>query len=221
MIEPDIIEQTNDKAAASLRADYDALGEHLDRRGIDIAAVKHKVASYGIAVPSWGVGTGGTRFARFPGAGEPRDVFDKLDDCGVIHRLTAATPSVSLHIPWDAQPAADLAHAFGLNLNDRLWQFLLSTASNSDRQLGNCCNSTPPAAICACFGCRHSITASNRRQASAASGGSAGFSRGWVSSESQSSKPPDTNIDIATNQKAASAAPVRLAARPSPKAPIA
>ena len=108
MIEPDIIEQTNDKAAASLRADYDALGEHLDRRGIDIAAVKYKVASYGIAVPSWGVGTGGTRFARFPGAGEPRDVFDKLDDCGVIHRLTAATPSVSLHIPWDAQPAADL-----------------------------------------------------------------------------------------------------------------
>ena len=108
MIEPDIIEQTNDKAAASLRADYDALGEHLDRRGIDIAAVKHKVASYGIAVPSWGVGTGGTRFARFPGAGEPRDVFDKLDDCGVIHLLTAATPSVSLHIPWDAQPAADL-----------------------------------------------------------------------------------------------------------------
>tara|TARA_R110002049_G_scaffold4454_6_gene31111 strand:+ start:1099 stop:2373 length:1275 start_codon:yes stop_codon:yes gene_type:complete len=108
MIEPDIIEQTNDKAAASLRADYDALGEHLDRRGIDIATVKHKVASYGIAVPSWGVGTGGTRFARFPGAGEPRDVFDKLDDCGVIHRLTAATPSVSLHIPWDAQPAADL-----------------------------------------------------------------------------------------------------------------
>jgi len=108
MIEPDIIEQTNDKAAASLRADYDALGEHLDRRGIDIATVKHKVASYGIAVPSWGVGTGGTRFARFPGAGEPRDVFDKLDDCAVIHRLTAATPSVSLHIPWDAQPAADL-----------------------------------------------------------------------------------------------------------------
>ena len=108
MIDPDIIEQTNDKAAASLRADYDALGEHLDRRGIDIAAIKARVASYGIAVPSWGVGTGGTRFARFPGAGEPRDVFDKLDDCGVIHRLTAATPSVSLHIPWDAQPAADL-----------------------------------------------------------------------------------------------------------------
>ena len=49
-----------------------------------------------------------SRFARFPGAGEPRDIFDKLSDCGVIHQLTRATPSVSLHIPWDAQPAADL-----------------------------------------------------------------------------------------------------------------
>ncbi len=69
---------------------------------------RDKVAAYGVAVPSWGVGTGGTRFARFPGAGEPRGIFDKLDDCGVIHRLTGATPSVSLHIPWDNADPADL-----------------------------------------------------------------------------------------------------------------
>jgi L-rhamnose isomerase/sugar isomerase len=108
MIKSDFISQANDAAVDKLKADYDALGEHLDRRGIDIAAIKNKVAAYGVAVPSWGVGTGGTRFARFPGAGEPRDIFDKLSDCGVIHQLTRATPSVSLHIPWDAQPAADL-----------------------------------------------------------------------------------------------------------------
>ena len=52
-------------------------------------------------MPSWGVGTGGTRFARFPGPGEPRNIFDKLEDCAVIHQLTGATPTVSLHIPWD------------------------------------------------------------------------------------------------------------------------
>ncbi|MEY8095875.1 L-rhamnose catabolism isomerase [Falsihalocynthiibacter sp. S25ZX9] len=108
MIKSDIIAQANDAANAKLKADYDALGEALDRRGIDIAAIKSKVAKYGVAVPSWGVGTGGTRFARFPGTGEPRDIFDKLDDCGVINQLTRATPSVSLHFPWDAQPAADL-----------------------------------------------------------------------------------------------------------------
>ncbi|TNJ40530.1 L-rhamnose catabolism isomerase [Phaeobacter sp. B1627] len=108
MLKPDIIARSNDAARARLASDYDALGEHLDRRGISIDAIKAKVATYGVAVPSWGVGTGGTRFARFPGPGEPRDIFDKLDDCGVIHQLTHATPSVSLHIPWDAQPAADL-----------------------------------------------------------------------------------------------------------------
>jgi L-rhamnose isomerase/sugar isomerase len=108
MIKSDIIAQANNAAIQKLQADYGALSEHLDRRGIDIAAIKDKVARYGVAVPSWGVGTGGTRFARFPGAGEPRDIFDKLSDCGVIHQLTRATPTVSLHIPWDAQPAADL-----------------------------------------------------------------------------------------------------------------
>jgi L-rhamnose isomerase len=56
---------------------------------------------YTVAVPSWGVGTGGTRFARFPGPGEPRNIFDKLEDCAVINELTRATPTVSLHIPWD------------------------------------------------------------------------------------------------------------------------
>ncbi|SDY63913.1 L-rhamnose catabolism isomerase [Citreimonas salinaria] len=108
MIDKSTITAANEAAEAALRADYDALGEHLSRRGIDIAAVKDKVAAYGIAIPSWGVGTGGTRFARFPGTGEPATIFDKLDDCGVIHQLTGATPRVSLHIPWDDADPADL-----------------------------------------------------------------------------------------------------------------
>lgn len=108
MIDANTIESENAKRISALQADYDALGEHLDRRGIAIDAIKAKVAGYGVAVPSWGVGTGGTRFARFPGAGEPRHIFDKLEDCGVIQSLTRATPAVSLHIPWDKAPAADL-----------------------------------------------------------------------------------------------------------------
>ena len=35
------------------------------------------------------------------------------------------------------------------------------------------------------------------------------------------SRPPETNIEIATNQKAGSAAPVRLAASARPSAPMA
>jgi len=81
--------------------DYEYLGEQLARRNIDIDTIKQQVAAFGVAIPSWGVGTGGTRFARFPGLGEPRNVFDKLQDCGVIQQLARATPTVSLHIPWD------------------------------------------------------------------------------------------------------------------------
>jgi len=101
MIDAEIVSAENDKALSDLQSDYEALGEHLDRRGVDINAIKNKVAGYGVAIPSWGVGTGGTRFARFPGKGEPRHIYDKMEDCAVIHQLTCATPSVSLHIPWD------------------------------------------------------------------------------------------------------------------------
>jgi L-rhamnose isomerase / sugar isomerase len=101
MIEKSIIESDNAKRKKVLKEDYASLGNRLARRGVDIDAVKTKVAAYGVAVPSWGVGTGGTRFARFPGPGEPRHIFDKLEDCAVIHQLTRATPTVSLHIPWD------------------------------------------------------------------------------------------------------------------------
>ena len=101
MIDASIVEATNAKREADLRTDYDSLGERLDRRGIAIDAIKEKVAGFSVAVPSWGVGTGGTRFAKFPGPGEPRDIFDKIEDCAVIAQLTQATRTVSLHIPWD------------------------------------------------------------------------------------------------------------------------
>jgi L-rhamnose isomerase / sugar isomerase len=100
-IDADIIEKHNAAQRADIRRDYESLGERLDRRGISIDEIKRKVAAYSVAIPSWGVGTGGTRFARFPGSGEPRDIFDKLEDCAVINKLTRATPTVSLHIPWD------------------------------------------------------------------------------------------------------------------------
>ena len=100
-IDTSLIEDDNVDRLAAVREDYDALAARLRRRGIDIDAVRERVGGFGVAVPSWGVGTGGTRFARFPGPGEPRHVFEKVEDCGVIHQLTRATPSVSLHIPWD------------------------------------------------------------------------------------------------------------------------
>ena len=100
-IDAGLLAEQNDKAAAQVQADYEALGGMLARRGQDIEQLTALAQGFAVAVPSWGVGTGGTRFARFPGKGEPRNVFEKMDDCGVIHQLTRVTPAVSLHFPWD------------------------------------------------------------------------------------------------------------------------
>ena len=100
-LDPDLIARDNARVEGALAMDYAALGRQLARRSIDIDDIARQVAKFAVAVPSWGVGTGGTRFARFPGGGEPRDVFDKLDDCAVIQQLVCSTPTVSLHFPWD------------------------------------------------------------------------------------------------------------------------
>ncbi len=100
-ISADFIASENNKQEANLGDDYAALGRQLARRGVDIEAMTKRAMDYAVAVPTWGVGTGGTRFARFPGLGEPRNIHDKLADCGVVHQLARATPSVSPHFPWD------------------------------------------------------------------------------------------------------------------------
>jgi L-rhamnose isomerase/sugar isomerase len=120
MIDTGLVEKENSAREAALRRDYDTLSEQLDRRGVAIDAIRDKVATFGVAAPSWGVGTGGTRFARYPGEGEPRDIFDKLEDCAVIHQLARATPTVSLHIPWDKADPQRLTHTaerFGLRFD--------------------------------------------------------------------------------------------------------
>lgn len=100
-ITEDVIESGNAKLAQALAEDFDALGRQLSRRGISIEAMTERAMAFSVAVPTWGVGTGGTRFARFPGPGEPRHIHDKLEDCGVINQLTRITPNVSPHFPWD------------------------------------------------------------------------------------------------------------------------
>jgi L-rhamnose isomerase/sugar isomerase len=120
LISADILGDDNKKRQPALDSDYAHLGDQLARRGIDIDAIRDKVAAFHVAVPSWGVGTGGTRFARFPGVGEPRDIFDKIEDCAVINELTRATPTVSLHIPWDKADPNRLKQAasrFGLSFD--------------------------------------------------------------------------------------------------------
>jgi L-rhamnose isomerase/sugar isomerase len=60
-----------------------------------------KLIDFQIGIPSWALGTGGTRFGRFSSGGEPRNIEEKIEDIGLLHKLNAASGSISLHIPWD------------------------------------------------------------------------------------------------------------------------
>jgi L-rhamnose isomerase / sugar isomerase len=83
------------------------LAEHKNRFDFvskDVAGLKEvlqKLVDFQIAIPSWALGTGGTRFGRFPGGGEPRSLEEKIEDIGLLHALNRSSGAISLHIPWD------------------------------------------------------------------------------------------------------------------------
>ncbi|MEO5593646.1 MAG: TIM barrel protein [Chitinophagaceae bacterium] len=60
-----------------------------------------KLIDFQIAIPSWALGTGGTRFGRFSGGGEPGNIEEKIEDIGLLHTLNKSSGAISLHIPWD------------------------------------------------------------------------------------------------------------------------
>jgi len=78
--------------------------------------VLRKLGAFNIAIPSWALGTGGTRFGRFSGGGEPRCLEEKIEDVGLIHALNQSSNSISLHIPWDIPDNATSIKALAAQL---------------------------------------------------------------------------------------------------------
>ena len=84
-----------------------SLAEHKRRFDFAAAYVKNidevlqKLVDFQVAIPSWALGTGGTRFGRFAGGGEPRSLEEKIEDVGLLHQLNQSSGAISLHIPWD------------------------------------------------------------------------------------------------------------------------
>ena len=111
-ISDDFIADENKKHEDFLAEDFNYLAKKLSRSSIEIEQIVEKAANFQIAVPSWGVGTGGTRFARFPNQGEPREIYEKLEDCATINKLVRSTSAVSLHIPWDKPENVDELNSF-------------------------------------------------------------------------------------------------------------
>ncbi|MCL4143163.1 UNVERIFIED_CONTAM: hypothetical protein GTU68_040440 [Idotea baltica] len=80
---------------------FDFLANGLSKKGYDVNEVVKKLQDFQVAIPSWALGAGGTRFGRFGFQGEPASLEQKMDDVGILHALTQTAGAISLHIPWD------------------------------------------------------------------------------------------------------------------------
>ena len=91
------IEKHNEQLARRHKKQFDHL--HDEIAGAD--SIVEKLGKFQVAIPSWALGTGGTRFARFASGGEPRSLEEKIEDVGTLHALNKSSGAISLHIPWD------------------------------------------------------------------------------------------------------------------------
>ncbi len=91
----------NKKGLESHNEDFDFLANKLSKKGCNVSEIIAKLAEFQVAIPSWALGAGGTRFGRFSFYGEPSNLEQKIQDVGILHSLTQTAGAVSLHIPWD------------------------------------------------------------------------------------------------------------------------
>ncbi len=98
------IEEHNSKLAQQHERKFNFTAEEV----AGAEQIVEKLVKFQIAIPSWALGTGGTRFGRFSGGGEPRALEEKIEDIALLHQLNQSSGAISLHIPWDIpeNPAA-------------------------------------------------------------------------------------------------------------------
>jgi len=93
--------QENNKNHKSHQENFDFLSNNLTKKSVDVNGLINKLKDFQVAIPSWALGAGGTRFGRFSFYGEPSNLEQKIQDIGLLHMLTQTAGAISLHIPWD------------------------------------------------------------------------------------------------------------------------
>lgn len=102
-----VIQEHNQRLLIEHKKQFNFIAEGVN----DLKRVIDKLMAFQIAIPSWALGTGGTRFGRFPGGGEPRSLEEKIEDVGLLHVLNQSSGAISLHIPWDIPKDANAIRA--------------------------------------------------------------------------------------------------------------
>jgi L-rhamnose isomerase/sugar isomerase len=97
LIEKYKIQESNNQFAKEHQQRFEFVASSVN----NVESVLQKLIDFQIAIPSWALGAGGTRFGRFSIGGEPRNLEEKIEDVGLLHALNQSSGAISLHIPWD------------------------------------------------------------------------------------------------------------------------
>ena len=97
LFEKKTIDEANNALLKNHQRSFNFISEQIP----GISNIIKKLNAFQVAIPSWALGTGGTRFGRFPGGGDPRNLEEKMDDIALLHQLNRSSGAISLHIPWD------------------------------------------------------------------------------------------------------------------------
>jgi L-rhamnose isomerase / sugar isomerase len=112
-IKKEIIQELNQKHLAEHKKQFQSIAAQIPRPD----KILEKLIAFQIAIPSWALGTGGTRFGRFPGGGEPANLEEKIEDVGLLHSLNQSSGAISLHIPWDIPEDANAIKSLAAQYN--------------------------------------------------------------------------------------------------------
>ena len=82
-LEKNKVEENNQAILKLHKQKFDFLAGHIP----NVESMLKKLMDFQVAIPSWALGTGGTRFARFSGGGEPRTLEEKIEDVGIYYSL--------------------------------------------------------------------------------------------------------------------------------------
>lgn len=111
------IAAVNGKQVKKHQSQWEGLKSRLEDKGVDIKSVLEKLRAFQVAIPSWALGTGATRFGRFPIGGAPLNLEEKMYDIGLLHALNRSSGAISLHIPWDIPEDAEGIRQLGQELD--------------------------------------------------------------------------------------------------------
>ena len=113
LIDQNKIDEHNHSLNKEHKKDFEFISQKIS----DVDKIIEKLRLFQVAIPSWALGTGGTRFGRFSGGGEPRILEEKMEDVALLHQLNKSSGAISLHIPWDIPSDSKKIKKLAVQLN--------------------------------------------------------------------------------------------------------